>query len=48
MGSATGCEASVPDAYAERLDMTAEPPGGFIQLHQADPLHSIIFQLQGK
>jgi hypothetical protein len=33
MGSANGCEASVPDAYAECLDMTAEPTGGFIQLH---------------
>jgi len=33
MRSANGCEAPVPDVYAECLDMAAEQPGGFIQLH---------------
>jgi len=32
MRSANGCEAPVPDVYAECLDMAGEPPGGFIQL----------------
>jgi hypothetical protein len=34
--------------HSERLDMAAEPLRGFIQLHETDRLHSVIFQLQGK
>jgi hypothetical protein len=33
MRSANGYEASGPDVNPECLDMAAEPPGGFIQLH---------------
>lgn len=48
MRSANGFEAAGPDVHPECLDMAAEPPGGFIQFHWTDHLHSTIFQLQGK
>jgi hypothetical protein len=39
MRSTNSYEASVPDVYAECLDMAAQPPGGLIQLHETDRLH---------